>query len=456
MRPWLVCVTTRPGVDPIAPVGRPQRATRARAARAAPPPRSSRLVVAAQFALSIEAVGALAARSGGNPLFVRELVFAAQHGHSLDELPETVESLLTTRIDTLDPADRMLLRYAAVVGPTFDLDAARRDPGRRDPRCGTSRSAGADSREFVVPADAGALALPPRPRPRHRVRGPLVPPAPRRSTVASARSLEHRAGEQADEQAALLSLHFFEAGDHDRAWRYGVIAGERAQASFANIIAAELFERALAAAEHLADVGATEQAPGLRAARRRLRAVRRLRPGGNRLREGAGTRSGRSDHGHAPDGQDGHGLRAFGPLRRRARGVRDGARPDRGRRRRGLPPRFGRRSTSARRGSATGRRGTRSRSPPRSLPSSTPSAPRTRAASLTRATSSTRHIRIWARRTGCPISSGRCRSTRSCATSAARGSCSTTSASTPTTRAAGRSRSSSIARAGRRRSWSAT
>ena len=36
-------------------------------------------------------------------------------------MPETVETLLTSRIDRLDPADRLLLRYASVIGPRFDL-----------------------------------------------------------------------------------------------------------------------------------------------------------------------------------------------------------------------------------------------------------------------------------------------------------------------------------------------
>ena len=65
-------------------------------------------------------------------------------------------------------------------------------------------------------------------------------------------ALELRAGERADEEAALLSLHFAEAGDHERAWRYAVIAAYRAKDGFANIVAAELFERALAAADALA------------------------------------------------------------------------------------------------------------------------------------------------------------------------------------------------------------
>ena len=58
-------------------------------------------------------------------------------------------------------------------------------------------------------------------------------------------ALELRAGDRADEEAALLSLHFAEAGDHERGWRYAVIAGRRAKEGFANIVAAELFDRAL-------------------------------------------------------------------------------------------------------------------------------------------------------------------------------------------------------------------
>src|SRR5262249_36199747 len=80
------------------------------------------LRTAGDVALPTETLTTLAERSGGNPLFVRELVLAAREGERFETLPESVESLLTTRIDTLVPADRMLLRYAAVVGPVFELE----------------------------------------------------------------------------------------------------------------------------------------------------------------------------------------------------------------------------------------------------------------------------------------------------------------------------------------------
>ena len=51
---------------------------------------------------------------------------------------------------------------------------------------------------------------------------------------------------QPEDQAELLSLHFFHAQDFERAWRYSRLAGERAQALYANAEAATFFERALA------------------------------------------------------------------------------------------------------------------------------------------------------------------------------------------------------------------
>ena len=113
-RPWLVCLTTRPAPEPPATGDHVRRleleplGSDAAAALA--------LEVAEAEALSEDTIRTLVERSGGNPLFVRELVWAARHGEELEGLPDTIERLLTARIDTLDPVDRMLLRYAAVSG----------------------------------------------------------------------------------------------------------------------------------------------------------------------------------------------------------------------------------------------------------------------------------------------------------------------------------------------------
>ena len=321
-RPWLVCVTTRPGAEPIAPAGEHyarldlEPLAGSAAAQLA-------IAVASEFALSVDAVEALAERSGGNPLFVRELVFAAQHGTTLDELPETVESLLTTRIDTLEPADRMLLRYASVVGPTFELDLLGEILAGEIPDAGHPER-WAYLGEFIVPAEGEALAF------RHDlVRATAYEGLSfrRRSEIHGrvGEALEHRAGTQADEHAALLSLHFYEAGDHARAWRYGVLAGERAEASFANVVAAELFERALAAAEHLDEVTAAERVQVLEALGdvcERFAAYDRAFAALETARLAAD--EGRCGARGAPPGEAGGRARADRKVRRGARGMRRG------------------------------------------------------------------------------------------------------------------------------------
>ncbi|HEX7311596.1 MAG TPA: tetratricopeptide repeat protein [Gaiellaceae bacterium] len=247
MRPWVVCVTTRPTAEPAVHLEGPgqrldlEPLEAGRAAELA-------LSMADEVALSAETLAALTERSGGNPLFVRELVNAARAGDRLETLPESVESLLTTRIDTLDPENRMLLRYAAVVGPTFELDfiaeiLEHEIPDAADPArwewlhefVGYAGDMTYSFRHDLVRATAYEGLSFRRRRDIHcRVAG----------------ALERRGGEN----DALLSLHYFEARVYDKAWTYAVAAGERAQASFANVVAAELYERAIAAGANLPEL----------------------------------------------------------------------------------------------------------------------------------------------------------------------------------------------------------
>jgi tetratricopeptide (TPR) repeat protein len=176
---------------------------------------------------------------------VRELVAAARTG----ELPETVERLMTERIDTLEADDRMLLRYASVVGARFDLDLMREiladdpegvgDLERWDRVSGFIERRGEDVLEFrhdlFRTAAYEGLSF----KRRREIHG----------RVGAA--LERRAGERTDEAAGLLSLHFLEAGEAEKAWAYSVVAGRRAQRRYANVDAAEFYHRALRAAEEL-------------------------------------------------------------------------------------------------------------------------------------------------------------------------------------------------------------
>ena len=72
-------------------------------------------------------------------------------------------------------------------------------------------------------------------------------------------TIERAAGPSSYERAEVLSMHFFHAGRYDEAWRYSRMAGQRAQAKFANVEAAEFFRRALDSGRRLGTVPAGEQ-----------------------------------------------------------------------------------------------------------------------------------------------------------------------------------------------------
>ena len=57
------------------------------------------------------------ARAAGNPLHLEQLhAFVAEEGHDAEDVPETVDAVLSHRLDRLDAADLDLLRRASVLG----------------------------------------------------------------------------------------------------------------------------------------------------------------------------------------------------------------------------------------------------------------------------------------------------------------------------------------------------
>ena len=72
-------------------------------------------------------------RAAGNPLFLRELASVGRTStEDAEDLPDTVETLVATRIDQLAPGDRALLRWASVLGVSFSgafiIDVLEDDP----------------------------------------------------------------------------------------------------------------------------------------------------------------------------------------------------------------------------------------------------------------------------------------------------------------------------------------
>ncbi|HEV8404112.1 MAG TPA: AAA family ATPase [Candidatus Limnocylindrales bacterium] len=243
---WLVLALQRPG------------------ARMFGPPRAARIELGsldsnAVLRLALDAAGgsplsdadleAIVERAAGNPLFARELaVVAAQEG-TTEALPDRLETLLTSRIDRLDGPRRALLRRAAVLGRTVDLELL--DEVLSDEQeVQHDLAAWTDVEEFVAWVDPT----------RVRFRHDLVRDAAyeglsharrRRLHARLATAMERRAGDDTDEVAGVLALHFERGGVVEPAFAYARRAGDVARTRFANVDAAAQYRRALACAAGL-------------------------------------------------------------------------------------------------------------------------------------------------------------------------------------------------------------
>ncbi len=196
--------------------------------------------------LTRQALEALVERGGGNPMFLEALVLEAGRSGSVAHLPESVEGLITSQIDRLDAADRVVLRYAAVLGPVVDetaLDGLLKDHD-------AEVAAGALRRldQFLLRERPGWL----------RFNNVLTRDVAYEGLPFSRRKALHeqvglaieRATETPQAQCELLSLHFFHAGRREQAWRYSLLAGERALAKFAHADAIDFFARAARSVPH--------------------------------------------------------------------------------------------------------------------------------------------------------------------------------------------------------------
>jgi class 3 adenylate cyclase/tetratricopeptide (TPR) repeat protein len=190
----------------------------------------------------------LSGRSGGNPLFLQELLHAAMGAGTVEGLPDSIEGMITAEIDRLAAADRRVLRVASVLGMSFDtaLVEALLEGGESGGRGYPWERLG----QFLDDEGSG----------RYRFRHALMrdaayeglPYRRRRELHARVGSAILASSGDEQEHAELLSLHFYLAGDFGQAWRYSMIAAERAEAAYANIEASRFFHRAVDAARHVA------------------------------------------------------------------------------------------------------------------------------------------------------------------------------------------------------------
>lgn len=189
--------------------------------------------------LSEHDLALLAERCGGNPLFAIELVGAATSQSTAAGLPDSVEALITTRLDTLPTADRSLLRQAAAIGRRVDLPLLSLVVGEA---AVTEESRWRGLPEFVA-FTPGTVTF------HHAVLREVAYEGlsyrRRRSVHAAIGAILEAGGAEKDDSIELLSLHFHLAEDRPRSWRYSVRAGDAARGKWANIEAAQFYDRAL-------------------------------------------------------------------------------------------------------------------------------------------------------------------------------------------------------------------
>jgi class 3 adenylate cyclase/tetratricopeptide (TPR) repeat protein len=208
-------------------------------------------------------------RTEGNPFFLEETVrtlvetavLAGERGAYRSarplgaiQVPATVQAVLAARIDRLPPEEKTLLQTASVIGKDVPLALlhAVADTPEADVR---SRLADLQAAEFLHEARLF-------PDPEYTFKHALTHEVAYDSLLQARRRTLHSRIVKAVEQlypdrlaecAELLAQHAFQSEVWDKAVIYCRLAGDKAFERSANRQAVELFERALAALEHLPD-----------------------------------------------------------------------------------------------------------------------------------------------------------------------------------------------------------
>ena len=244
--PWLICVSRRDETTGFVGIEAP-RCVQLSLMPLSEESRDELIGIATEEApFPPHEIAELNDRSGGNPLFLLELLQAARSAGSVSGLPDSIEGMVTAEIDRLPNRDRRILRYASVLGVAFDASLVE---ALFDDRDAVDQGVWGRLASFLDHEGAGG----------YRFRHALMRDAAYEGLPYRRRKELHaRVGNailaSSPDQAELLSMHFFLAGDDRRAWRYSGIAAKRAQAAYANIEASRFFERAIDAGRRVPDV----------------------------------------------------------------------------------------------------------------------------------------------------------------------------------------------------------
>ena len=244
------------------------------------PPRES--VELARSAIDVETLpeqlaDLVVAKSRGNPFYIEQMMRSLADAGRVQrddrtgrtvvgdvlsiEVPDSVEGMLMSRLDSLDETSRIVLQAASVVGPWFQpviveyvigQPAMAREVGRclaRVEKAGLIRLERSDPMpEYAF--DHGLL---------QQTIYESVPFANRREQHRRVGEyLEERYADALDAYLELLSFHYSNSTDKSRAFMYATRAAEKCASMFANREAIEHYRRALSAAEALPQQDTTQ------------------------------------------------------------------------------------------------------------------------------------------------------------------------------------------------------
>ena len=195
------------------------------------------------------------ARSQGNPFYVEELLNYV-HGHGVDpqdeaalralELPESLHSLILSRVDTLGEAPRRTLKVASVVGRSFLAPAL---PAIY-PELGSPEDVG---EHLATLRELDLVALDRDDEQSYIFKHVVTQEVAYESMPFSIRAMLHEhVGDFIEETEAdtiglqldLLAHHYWHSENLEKKREYLVRAGEAAEASYANATAIDYLERA--------------------------------------------------------------------------------------------------------------------------------------------------------------------------------------------------------------------
>jgi adenylate cyclase len=209
-------------------------------------------------------------RAAGNPFFLEEairslidtgILIKTPEGARLSgdltnlEVPTTVQGVILSRLDSLEPGAKQLLLEAAVIGPSFDLDLLRHITTHPQ---NLQTHLEALLRADLLAEVPGADSRPPE----YRFRNVLIQEVAYNSLLRKrrtalhgqiAQTLERLHSHHIDDYLPQLAHHYSLSHEQEQAFQYLLRFGDKAARIYANQDAVGCYRRALALLEQKSD-----------------------------------------------------------------------------------------------------------------------------------------------------------------------------------------------------------